>query len=307
MKLIPLARAGLAFAFAWLCLACAGSSPGGVDPVASDPPGTDLAHPARLAEVAIDSHGVAMNAIVYVAEGAGPHPTALLLHGFPGNERNLDLAQAVRRSGWNAVFFHYRGAWGSAGDFSFGHALEDVAAAVVWTQQPANASALRIDPERIAVIGHSMGGFAALRIGGELVDVDCVASLAGANLASRGYAAQSDPELARAIADQLQLWSAPLSGTSGAALVAELSTAGTDFDLLRQVPALAAKPVLLVAGARDETTPVAEHHAPLVAALRAAGARSLSDVVLDADHAFSQRRVALARIVTRWLAESCRP
>ena len=45
--------------------------------------------------------------------------TVILLHGFPGNERNLDLAQAIRRSGWNAVFFHYRGAWGSGGVFSF--------------------------------------------------------------------------------------------------------------------------------------------------------------------------------------------
>jgi len=37
----------------------------------------------------------------------------VLLHGYPGNERNLDLAQARRRDGWDIVFFHYRGAWGS--------------------------------------------------------------------------------------------------------------------------------------------------------------------------------------------------
>ena len=33
-----------------------------------------------------------------IAAGAGPHPTMLLLHGLPGNERNLDLAQAARRA-----------------------------------------------------------------------------------------------------------------------------------------------------------------------------------------------------------------
>ncbi|MDO8912512.1 MAG: hypothetical protein Q8N10_08825 [Phenylobacterium sp.] len=32
-----------------------------------------------------------------------------------GNEKNLDLAQAVRRAGWNAVTFNYRGSWGSPG------------------------------------------------------------------------------------------------------------------------------------------------------------------------------------------------
>ncbi|MFD3266336.1 hypothetical protein [Phenylobacterium ferrooxidans] len=32
-----------------------------------------------------------------------------------GNEKNLDLAQAVRRAGWNAAAFNYRGSWGSPG------------------------------------------------------------------------------------------------------------------------------------------------------------------------------------------------
>ena len=41
----------------------------------------------------IPSHGGLLNAFVYVASGPGPHPMVVLLHGFPGNERNLDLAQ----------------------------------------------------------------------------------------------------------------------------------------------------------------------------------------------------------------------
>ena len=71
------------------------------------------------------SHGAALNAVVYEAAGAEPKPTLLLLHGFPGGELNLDIAQAARRAGWNAVYFHYRGSWGSPGDFSFTHVVED--------------------------------------------------------------------------------------------------------------------------------------------------------------------------------------
>src|SRR3954447_19840339 len=63
-----------------------------------DPP-RDAAHPARNQQLVIDSHGSRMNALFFLAAGAGPHPTMLLLHGLPGNERNLDLAQAVRRAG----------------------------------------------------------------------------------------------------------------------------------------------------------------------------------------------------------------
>ena len=32
----------------------------------------------------------------------------ILLHGFPGNERNLDSPQALRRAGMNVLFFDYR-------------------------------------------------------------------------------------------------------------------------------------------------------------------------------------------------------
>jgi hypothetical protein len=44
----------------------------------------------------IPSHGVTINGIAYIAAGAGEHPAVVLLHGLPGNEKNLDLAQAIR-------------------------------------------------------------------------------------------------------------------------------------------------------------------------------------------------------------------
>ena len=304
MPRIAIAIAIVAVGFA---TGCAGIAGGSRDPVTRDPSFPDPEHPPRLAELRIGSHGSAMNAIAYLADGPGPHPTAVLLHGFPGNERNLDVAQAVRRAGWNVVFFHYRGAWGSEGAFSFAHVLEDVASVVAWTQDAEQTRELRIDPERIALVGHSMGGFAALLAGSRLPQVDCIASLAGANLASRGYAAAGDPELASAMAAQLDAWSAPLSGTSGQALVDEIAAAGTDFDVLTRVPALSSRGLLLVAGALDRTTPPAEHHFPLVSALEAAGAAQLRHVVLEADHAFSQRRIALAREVTDFLTEVCAP
>ena len=80
----------------------------------TDPP-VDRAHPAGMAVLHIPSHGVLINGLVYSPSGAGPHPTLVICHGLPGNEKNLDLAQAVRRAGWNAVTFNYRGSWGSPG------------------------------------------------------------------------------------------------------------------------------------------------------------------------------------------------
>ena len=89
------------------------------DPVTADPaPGVDTAYPPSTEELAFQSQGSRLNGFFDLANGKGPHPTVILLHGFPGNERNLDLAQALRRAGMNVLFFHYRGAWGSGGTFS---------------------------------------------------------------------------------------------------------------------------------------------------------------------------------------------
>src|SRR5277367_6840714 len=87
-------------------------------------------NPASMKSFQIPSHGAFLNAFVYVAAGPGPHPAVVLLHGFPGNERNLDLAQDIRRAGWDVLYFDYRGSWGSSGEFSFTHGIEDTAAAI---------------------------------------------------------------------------------------------------------------------------------------------------------------------------------
>ena len=81
---------------------------------AIDPP-RNAAYPTHNQQLLIPSHGVGLNALLFQAAGAGPHPTVILMHGLPGNERNLDLAQAIRRAGWDVLTFTYRGAWGSPG------------------------------------------------------------------------------------------------------------------------------------------------------------------------------------------------
>src|SRR5277367_3049219 len=124
----------------------------------TDPP-ADSAHPAAMTVLHIPSHGVIINGLVYSPPGAGPHPTLVICHGLPGNEKNLDLAQAVRRAGWNAVTFNYRGSWGSPGSFRFAQNLEDADAVLAYLRDPANATKLGIDTKRIAIAGHSMGGW----------------------------------------------------------------------------------------------------------------------------------------------------
>ena len=124
----------------------------------------DKAHPARMEVLHIPSGGVEINGLAYLAAGAGPHPTLVLCHGWPGNEKNLDLAQAVRRAGWNVVTFNYRGSWGSPGNFRFAQNPQDAAAVLAYLRDPANATKLGVDTRRMVLMGHSMGGWVTTQV-----------------------------------------------------------------------------------------------------------------------------------------------
>lgn len=112
----------------------------------ADPP-ADAQNPPRMEVPHIPSGGVAINGVAYLAAGAGPKPTLVICHGWPGNEKNLDLAQALRRAGWNAITFNYRGSWGSPGAFRFAQVPEDARAVLAFLRDPARARALGADPE----------------------------------------------------------------------------------------------------------------------------------------------------------------
>lgn len=45
-------------------------------------------------------------------------PAVLMLHGIPGTEQNWDVAYALRDAGFHCLVFHYRGCWGSEGNYS---------------------------------------------------------------------------------------------------------------------------------------------------------------------------------------------
>ncbi len=288
----PLVVAPLVVASAW-----AG------DPVIEDPAKIDPEFPLAVRELRINSDGAVMYAHIYLADGAGPHPTVVLLHGFPGFEKNLDIAQAIRRSGWNVLFFHYRGAWGSGGVFSFSNGIEDVAAALAFLRDPDNA-ALRVDASRIALIGHSMGGFMALQGGAADGRVKCIAGIAAANLGDRALIAEASPDALEGFkqySDTLGM----LSGFTGDSAIAELAAAGASFDLRQLAPRLAGKSVFLIAGERDQAVDVSVYES-LVNAYKATLGIDLAELRLDADHSFSWHRIRLAGELAGWLNQSCR-
>ena len=252
----------------------------------------DTAHPARAEVLHIPSGGVEINGLAYLAAGTGPHPTLVLCHGWPGNEKNLDLAQAVRRAGWNVVTFNYRGSWGSPGAFRFRQNPEDAAAVLAYLRAPANAAKLGINTRRMALMGHSMGGWVTALVASKDNGLLGAGLISAANMGvMRGLDRAGIVKLAGENAETL-------AGTSPEIMADELIAGRAAFDFMPSAPGLAAKS-LLVLSSDDGLAPQTDE---LVAAIRAAGGRKVSTVHVATDHGWSDRRIRLQAEVIAWLA-----
>jgi len=233
-----------------LCVGCAGGS-AARDPIAQDPP-FDAAHPARAARWCSRAAARACSAGL---RGAGRRPAsdgdrAARLPGQRAQPRSraghppgrlergvLPLPRRVGERGRVRLRPRARGRrrggrHARAADFAARH---------------------RIDPSRLALVGHSMGGFAALLSASELPAVDCAASLAGANLGSgpkrcarprarHAWPARSKPGVDRSAYERRR------AGRRGAAQRGPLRPAAP-----RAAPRRQAAPAR--GGSRDEVTP----------------------------------------------------
>jgi uncharacterized protein len=259
--------------------------------ISADPP-PDAAHPAKMTVLHIPSHGVVINGLIYQPSGTGPHPTLVICHGLPGNEKNLDLAQALRRSGWNAVTFNYRGSWGSPGQYRFSQNPEDADAVLAFLRDPAHAGPLGIDTTRIAMAGHSMGGWVVA------LTASHDHALIGAVLISAGDMGRLG-DLARntavaGMADNMEA----LAGVTPESMADEVIANSKSFRMTNAAAGLVNMPLLALT-ADDGLAP---HTDALVQAIREGGGKNVTERHVATDHSWSDHRIALETIVLTWLA-----
>ena len=242
----------------------------------------------------IPSGGVNVNGIAYLAGGAGAHPTVVLLHGLPGNEKNLDLAQAIRRAGWNVVTFNYRGSWGSPGTFSFEGNLADAKAVLAFVRAPANAQKLQIDTRKLVIAGHSMGGWVTALTAAQDPGLAGAVLISAADMGGQGAVPAARAIVVKSMAEDMET----LSSTTPEKMADEIIAFSPRLSFNAEVAkGLAGKP-LLVLTSDDGLAAGAEK---LVKAIQADGG-SRSTLHHEAtDHSWSGKRIALEAAVIAWL------
>jgi len=109
---------------------------------------------------------------ILLPKGQGPFPGAVLCHGMGSDHRAMrPSAQRIVRKGIATLAFDFRGHGKSEGivDASIG---KDVIAAVeFFGRHP------KIDPERVALVGHSMGAVVAIYAAAELKNLRALVSI----------------------------------------------------------------------------------------------------------------------------------
>jgi len=257
----------------------------------TDPP-HDAKHPARMEVLHVPSGGVKINGVAYLAAGPGAHPTIVIAHGLPGNEKNLDLAQAVRRAGWNAITFNYRGSWGSPGSFRFAQTFEDMNAVLAFLRDSANARKLGVDTSLIVIAGHSMGGMVVVNTAAHDHGLKGAILISAADMGKRTKMRRDS--VVATMADNMET----LAGVTAESMADELIGKGAAWRFDRNVAGLAGVP-LLVLTSDDGLAP---DNDALVKQVKAAGNARVSTLHAATDHSWSDRRITLEAAVLRWLA-----
>ncbi|MBA2564173.1 MAG: alpha/beta hydrolase [Gemmatimonadetes bacterium] len=217
---------------------------------------------------------------LYLPEGAGPHPVAIVIHGGCWlAEYDLGhishLAAALAGAGVAAWSLEYRRVGDPGGGWP--GTFEDVARGADHLRELADTHPL--DPDRVVAIGHSAGGHLALWLGSRAYGASEGSRRSGNPIRLRGVVSLAGiTDLGRAVSEEVCGDAAGQLLGGAPARVPERYRRSSPLDLLPL-----GLPQRLIHGARDEIVPLA-----MVEDYRAAATRAGDDVRLvvaaDAAH-----------------------
>ena len=251
----------------------------------------DMTSPASSTELFIPSGNSKIAGLIYTANGLQKHPTLLLLHGYPGNERNLDIAQVVRSRGWNVIYFDYRGSWGSQGKFSFKNCVEDVVNVVSFCNKYQDS--LKIDTSNIVLFGHSMGGWVCLKALQELPTIKKGFALSTWDIAKDFKNVSNEKEMLSIANDPNIAGKYFVLNTSLKDLYTPVLQDKTYFNLLNDVKSLGDKQIIMI----DEH----EKNSQLAEKIKESNKLYFDYSIWQTDHSFTNKRASLINKVLAFI------
>jgi pimeloyl-ACP methyl ester carboxylesterase len=262
-------------------------------------------------DVIISRDAIQLKGKFYIAYGERIFPTVILLHGFPGNEKDvLGIGEKLSQAGINALTFNYSGTHKSEGKASHENNLSDINAAFNFLYESENISKFKIDTSFIYLGGWCHGGGLGLAYAVSHPEVHTVFAIAGSDQGAFFSEYASNPEMKKMIDEGFEEMSSKgIVRFDVGALPHEIAEKGIDkinpaLDLKKNAAALAQKNILLIGGWDDVQTTIDQFLLPLYRALQKEKAPNVKIFAFQDDHYFKKTRDEIAKTIISWIKTS---
>lgn len=229
---------------------------------------------------------------------AGPYPTVIMSHGFPGYTTNNDLELALMRMGCVVIHMNHRGAWGSEGNYLFTNLKDDLVAIAKWAHNPAISDQYNIDRDNIFLVGHSMGGQTVLNAAKELSFIKGVVAMAAYDIGA-AFRYRMEKDLFLMIETEGQC----LKMNSASEVYENALNNQQELSVLNRYDELAKHNILFVEAAYDTIAPPEKMLKPLANKLLEINA-NVKYKSINSNHSFVGQRMKLTKLVGEWIEES---
>ena len=241
--------------------------------------------------ITFKSNNLSLKGRIYRPVKEEKKPAVAICHGYPGNTKNMDLAEELAFNGIVALVFYYQGAWGSEGIYRFSNLIPSTVDAVSYLK-----SLSYVDPTRVGLVSHSMGAIPLTNVMSRDKTIKTGVLISPASDISKW--------LTKEVLDNifpifLGIAEGKLAYGDGKEYKKDMSKVASDLNPMDIVASIEA-PIMIIAASADNLAPPEDSKA-----LYEKATSIKKWVLIDgADHDFNDHRVVLQKKVLEWLREN---
>jgi hypothetical protein len=245
----------------------------------------------KVENITFKSKGYTLKGRTYRPDKEGKHPAVAICHGYPGDTKNMDLAEELALNEIAVLIFYYQGAWGSEGTYRFSNLTPSTVDAVKYLKaQP------YVDPVRVGLISHSMGAVPLSNVMSADKSIKTGILMSPASDISKWLAAETIDNIFNVFEGMAK---GKLAYGDRDEYKTDMVNAAKTLNPMDKVDAIEAPLLITVGSADNVTTPDS------CKALYEKATPPKKWALIDgADHGFSEHRLPLQKKVLEWLKEN---
>lgn len=225
---------------------------------------------------------------IYRPYKEGRHPAVVICHGYPGDTKNMDLAEEIAFNGYVVLIFYYQGAWGSQGDYSLQYLAPSTRSALKYLK-----SLEYVDTDKVGLISHSMGAVALTNTMKEDRSLKTGILMSPASDFSSW---NEEARLETMIQGLMFLAAGKLTNLTEDSIKTDLQVVAESLNPVDEVKKVNA-PLMVVVGSNDTVTKPSD----CKKVYENANEPKEWVEIPGADHSFTEHRIPLQKTVIRWL------